>query len=133
MRTFETMRRVRDFGNSAWQFGSVMRITRWRILSRSSANRNSVDRWPPSSWSMGAGAFALLCRAERPGGDVHLVGTLRVKRAHGDGGAVVNHEVREDHEIAVGVGDAARALFAQPRHEFLADRVNLGLRGLAVE
>ena len=42
MRTLEIMRRVRDFGNSAWQFGSITRMMRWRMRSRSSAMMNSV-------------------------------------------------------------------------------------------
>ena len=49
----EIRRRVRDFGNSAWQLGSSTRMIRCLMRSRSSATRNSVVRWSPSSWSLG--------------------------------------------------------------------------------
>ena len=50
-----------------------------------------------------------------------------------DRGAVVDDEVREDTQIAVGVGDARGARRAEPRHQFVAHGVDLGLGVLAID
>src|SRR5262245_20690995 len=49
-------------------------------------------------------------RPEGPRGHVHLAGTIGKERAHGYGRTVIEHEIGEDDQIAVGVADALRAL-----------------------
>ena len=77
--------------------------------------------------------FGLLDRPERPCGHVHAVRRDRIEMPHRDRGAVVDDEVGKDREIAVGIGDTRGARRAEPSHQLVAQRVDVGLGILAVD
>ena len=80
-----------------------------------------------------SGERRFLHGSERPGTYAHAIGRERLEAAHGDRRAVEQHEVGEDQQVAIGIGDALRALGPEPLHELRADALELGLRRVTVD
>ena len=64
---------------------------------------------------------------------MHEVGGDRREVAHRHRRAVIDDEIGEDREIAVGVGDAGGTRLAEARDQLGADGVDVGLGVLAID